>query len=404
MQSLDPMLSDILSLPESQIGYEFGRRLREAFPDKELLEVEIWSYRPLEYAQEGHCRCVPHPGIHQQSLANNHEDNELKYSAGTSWYHIEWNDHEIEQVRLRWIEGEYATDRDFLLVPEREVGEAFVLEVCEWYEEVREEVLVFHDGHWSKDESLYEAIQGVSFDDIVLPESLLGELRRDVDGFFSCEEQYNHYKLPWKRGVLLHGPPGNGKTHVIKAILNSANKPRLYVKSFQSDCMTQEECIRLVFERAREVAPCILLLEDLDSLINDDNRSFFLNEMDGFASNHGILTLATTNHVEDLDVALLKRPSRFDRKYHFPLPNLSQRIAYVQHWNERLESSLHIDATTQERLASLMEDFSYAYIKELFVSGMMEWIKHEGQKPMSELLHEQVVSLLYQMTTEDDEE
>lgn len=61
-------------------------------------------------------------------------------------------------------------------------------------------------------------------------------------------------------------------------------------------------------------SPCVLILEDLDSLINDANRSFFLNQLDGLENNDGILVIGSTNHFERLDPAITKRPSRFDRK------------------------------------------------------------------------------------------
>lgn len=69
-----------------------------------------------------------------------------------------------------------------------------------------------------------------------------------------------------------------------------------------------------VFDKARQLAPCVLVLEDLDSLINDKNRSFFLNQLDGLQSNHGLLIIGTTNYFDRLDPGLNSRPSRFDRK------------------------------------------------------------------------------------------
>ena len=76
----------------------------------------------------------------------------------------------------------------------------------------------------------------------------------------------------------------------------------------------EEGAIADVFEKARQLAPCIMVLEDLDSLINDKNRSFFLNQIDGLVGNDGLLVLTTTNHAERLDPSLSERPSRFDRK------------------------------------------------------------------------------------------
>lgn len=69
-----------------------------------------------------------------------------------------------------------------------------------------------------------------------------------------------------------------------------------------------------VFNKARQMSPCVLILEDLDALINDQNRSFFLNELDGLQGNDGLLVIGTTNHFDRLDPGLSTRPSRFDRK------------------------------------------------------------------------------------------
>jgi transitional endoplasmic reticulum ATPase len=78
--------------------------------------------------------------------------------------------------------------------------------------------------------------------------------------------------------------------------------------------MGEENAMAECFRKARELAPCCLILEDLDSLINNDNRSFFLNQIDGLEGNDGLLVVGTTNHLDQLDPALTTRPSRFDRK------------------------------------------------------------------------------------------
>ena len=87
----------------------------------------------------------------------------------------------------------------------------------------------------------------------------------------------------------------------------------LYVKTFRS-WMGEEAAMQAVFDKARQMAPCVLILEDLDSLINDGNRSFFLNQLDGLEGNDGLLIIGSTNHFDRLDPALNSRPSRFDRK------------------------------------------------------------------------------------------
>jgi len=117
----------------------------------------------------------------------------------------------------------------------------------------------------------------------------------------------------------------------MKGALDRGYSP-LYVKSFKSNGYPQtslfpiadiqrstgwageEYAMTQVFGKARAESPCIVILEDLDSLINDQNRSFFLNQLDGLENNDGLLVIGTTNHFERLDPAITKRPSRFDRK------------------------------------------------------------------------------------------
>jgi len=130
----------------------------------------------------------------------------------------------------------------------------------------------------------------------------------------------------------------------------------------------------VVFKRARMAAPCLLVFEDLDAMIDDKNRAFFLNELDGFESNKGLVVLATTNHPDRLDAAILNRPSRFDRKYHFDLPAASERSAYIAAWNKQLQPELRLSENGVGAVVQQTEDFSFAYLKELFVSATMHWM------------------------------
>lgn len=126
--------------------------------------------------------------------------------------------------------------------------------------------------------------------------------------------------------------------------------PTLYVKSLGKSC--DQDDIRSIFEKARETTPCLLVFEDLDSLVSNDVKGFFLNEIDGLEENDGIMMIGGTNYsmctrrrasdrfagltcispVDRLDAGISKRPSRFDRKYHFALPATPERIQYCDYW------------------------------------------------------------------------
>jgi AAA+ superfamily predicted ATPase len=131
--------------------------------------------------------------------------------------------------------------------------------------------------------------------------------------------------------------------------------------------------------------------------VDEQNRAFFLNELDGFASNTGIVTLATTNHPERLDPAILNRPSRFDRKYFFDLPNLAERQLYTAMWNDALQPELRLTEPAIAQIVELTEGFSFAYLKELFLSSTMRWIAWPEPDGLQTILMAQAMALRDQM-------
>jgi SpoVK/Ycf46/Vps4 family AAA+-type ATPase len=154
-----------------------------------------------------------------------------------------------------------------------------------------------------------------------------------------------------------------------------------------------------VFKRARMKPPCVVVLEDLDSMIDNKNRSFFLNELDGFHSNAGVVVLATTNHPEKLDSSILDRPSRFDRKYYFQLPAEAERLAYIAKWNEELQPELRVTQNGAAAVVRKTENFSFAYLKELLVASMTQWMTTGGTEPMDEVVLSQAKLLRRQMSS-----
>jgi transitional endoplasmic reticulum ATPase len=253
-----------------------------------------------------------------------------------------------------------------------------LLAVGAWSTELHEEIYVFDEGHWSKSNALWKSVQGCSWDDVILDTAMKANLIEDIDGFFNNQELYTKLSVPWKRGLILHGVPGNGKTISIKAAINTLSSrsdpvPSLYVKSFDDNCHGAKYAIRMLFAHARVMAPCLLIFEDLDSLVTDKTRSYFLNEVDGLESNNGILMIGSTNHLDSLDPAISKRPSRFDRKYHFQLPAEEERAAYCRFWRDKLADNDMIDFHDDicPIIAKMTEGFSFAYLKELFVSALL---------------------------------
>ncbi|KAL9098970.1 MAG: hypothetical protein Q9163_005463 [Psora crenata] len=246
-----------------------------------------------------------------------------------------------------------------------------------WNSDLHEEVWVFDQEEWTKNKKLWKNVQQSKWDDVILDLDTKDALINDVVGFFDNEAEYREFGVPFKRGIILHGSPGNGKSLSIKALMHSLSArpdpvPTLYVKSF-AGCRNSFYAIREVFEKARDTAPCLLIFEDLDSLVEEKVRSFFLNEVDGLEDNNGVMIIGSTNYLEKLDPSITKRPSRFDRKYHFPLPATAERIRYCQYWRGKLNRDRNIDFPEElcTAIADVSEGFSFAYLKEAFITSLL---------------------------------
>ena len=393
------LIDEALQRPATAIGYHVSRCLHSLHPDMALIEGGDSFFNVEEYAGAGHCMLGERAAPYSQRVTYWWSPDGGRVSrAHQTWYDVVWQGEHLQVLIMHWNDNMSSPFHYFLLADRMELAERFVDVVCAWNMELRDEVLVFDSGHWHKDEALFGAIKGATLDNLVLRGRLKEDIYEDIVAFFAARETYERYGVPWKRGILFVGPPGNGKTHAVKALVNALGQACLYVKSFRSQG-PDEFSIRAVFERARMAAPCILVLEDLDSLVTPTNRSFFLNELDGFAGNAGILTLATTNHPERLDPAIVDRPSRFDRKYPFDLPAVEERAAYVAQWNGTLQPELRLCDEGAVQIAQETDGFSFAYLKELFLAATMRWIAAPEPGSMERVTGEQVAVLRAQMVS-----
>jgi transitional endoplasmic reticulum ATPase len=195
-----------------------------------------------------------------------------------------------------------------------------------------------------------------------------------VENFLDSKDFYLKNRIPWKRGILLYGKPGNGKTSIIRTVMSQYNfKPVTIVPGANDDA------VREAFSYAEEQSPSLLYFEDLDSLLEKSvDISSFLNLMDGISTKNGLLIIATANDVKKLKPNITDRPSRFDRKFEIPLPNREMAYIYLKRWFGNL-----LSAKKCKELSRYAEkyDFSYAYLKELYISSMFEALSHNRKAP-----------------------
>jgi len=182
----------------------------------------------------------------------------------------------------------------------------------------------------------------INFSDVAGLEEAKTEIMEIVD-FLKNPKKYTQLGGKIPKGALLIGPPGTGKTLLAKAVAGEANVPFFSISG--SDFVEMfvgvgASRVRDLFKQAKEKAPCIVFIDEIDAVgrargrnVNfgsNDERENTLNqlltEMDGFGTNMGVIILAATNRADILDRALL-RAGRFDRQIHVELPDLNEREA-----------------------------------------------------------------------------
>jgi hypothetical protein len=207
------------------------------------------------------------------------------------------------------------------------------------------------------------------WDSVVLDPSVIQLVRNDFELFFQRERWFRKHGLPFRRGYLFYGPPGNGKTSVIKVM---ASHPAITPLTFDfgSECMNNES-LSGFFEEAARNAPSLLIFEDLDRVfvVRDDREQrpritlqHFLNCLDGLGTQDGLIVVATANDPSMLDAAILKRPGRFDRVVAFRPPERKLCVDYL-HQLSRGE----FDTESLKSIADEAEGLSFAQLRESYI-------------------------------------
>ena len=204
----------------------------------------------------------------------------------------------------------------------------------------------------------------ITFKDVAGQEGAKQEIQEIVD-FLKQPQKYTDLGGKIPKGALLVGPPGTGKTLLAKAVAGEADVPFFsmsgsdFVEMFVGVGASR---VRDLFRQAKEKAPCIIFIDEIDavgrarskspSMGGNDERESTLNqlltEMDGFGTNSGVIILAATNRADILDKALL-RAGRFDRQIHVDLPDLNERKAVFEVHLRPLKLDNTVEADTLAR-------------------------------------------------------
>lgn len=199
---------------------------------------------------------------------------------------------------------------------------------------------------------------------IRFPDANSDRVIEEIRKFWTKSDAFAHYGLPYKRGILLYGPPGSGKTCTVRFVAQDVQELGGIVINFH-----QANLFQMGFEALRKIqpeTPVVVVMEDLDSLLELNNESQLLNLLDGFGNIDNTVFLATTNYPERLSERISNRPSRFDRRFEIGFANAICRKIYLEKLFEKLtpEDQQRIPEITQ--WVNDTAEMSLAHVKELF--------------------------------------
>lgn len=167
-----------------------------------------------------------------------------------------------------------------------------------------------------------------------LPNPIFNSILKDIDYFWDHKDLFKKYKFAYKRGILLHGKPGCGKSSITALLSNQVIAKGGIVLSINNSraLETYLDAMSTVFRTIEPDTPVLALFEDLDGLTRDPEiETMLLNILDGMNQSENVVNIGCTNYPEKLKERILNRPSRFDKRYYIGLPDASVRKYYFEH-------------------------------------------------------------------------
>ena len=197
---------------------------------------------------------------------------------------------------------------------------------------------------------------------IEFPDSNSNDVTKEITDFWNREPIFRKFGFSYKRGVLLWGPPGSGKSSCVQLIIKDVidrngvvllfDHPSTFVSGYT------------VLRKIQPDAPIVVIMEDLDDIIHRWGENEVLQILDGVHKIDKTCFLATTNYPEKLKARVVNRPSRFDKRIKIGFPNVECRRVFL----ESIKGDQDIDV---DKWVKDTEEFSFAHLKELFIATVI---------------------------------
>jgi len=200
-----------------------------------------------------------------------------------------------------------------------------------------------------------------------LPNFIMEQILKDVESFWGNEKSYKKYEIIYKRGILLYGPPGCGKTCIIEYLSNQLIKKLNGIVIYINEPDSISNGISMI-ESIKKIEPnrkLICVFEDIDIFTTEKSwEKSLISFLDGNTRTNNIISIATTNYPEKLKERISNRPSRFDRRYEIGIPSPTIRKYFIEQIIKKEDlNKIKINSWIKDT-----EGFTIDHLKELIIS------------------------------------
>jgi SpoVK/Ycf46/Vps4 family AAA+-type ATPase len=196
------------------------------------------------------------------------------------------------------------------------------------------------------------------------PDTTSDKVIAEITKFWEREDVFRKYNLAYKRGIMLYGPPGSGKSSTIQLVMADVIARDGVVLKFDNPFVFIEGM--RILRAIQPKTPAVVVMEDIDSIIEEYSESEVLNILDGVNDVDRVVFLATTNYAGKLGGRIINRPSRFDKRFKIGFPNAAARRMYFEHIigkDTLVASKVDLDKWVKDT-----QKMSIAHLKELFIA------------------------------------
>lgn len=245
----------------------------------------------------------------------------------------------------------------------------------------------------SRNRGFYLQKKKIHTDELIdLSSDEIKEVVDDVKSFWDLKSQYDRYNFIHKRGVLLYGPPGSGKSCIINLLIKDLVENRNGVLFSIEDPDTLKkysDFISTIFRKIEPSRPVIAIIEDIDDLVSDRGyEKMVLNLLDGINQIENVAYIATTNYPEKLAKRVANRPGRFDKRIKVGYPKASVRKRFFESKFigddvKQFDLKKMVEVTNMFTLAHCKEFFAEIVIKGKDMDAVAEELRKLGELPSS---------------------